>query len=191
MYRVNWLTSLPTKLLLLTAVLAVSACGFHLRGQVDLPYSLRILAVDSNALNYASRKQLKQALESNGVVISEDAQYRLVLLGEDADKRTLSVTSSAKTAEYELHQSLRFVLRNSEGADLMLPQTIESFRTQIYDAEAVIGKAEEEEQIRRDMQTDNIGKLLRRLKALKPETMTPLAPVPAADSATLSAPAAP
>ncbi|MCP5325237.1 MAG: hypothetical protein H7A09_02785 [Oceanospirillaceae bacterium] len=182
---------MPTKLLLLTAVLAVSACGFHLRGQVDLPYSLRILAVDSNALNYASRKQLKQALESNGVVISEDAQYRLVLLGEDADKRTLSVTSSAKTAEYELHQSLRFVLRNSEGADLMLPQTIESFRTQIYDAEAVIGKAEEEEQIRRDMQTDNIGKLLRRLKALKPETMTPLAPVPAADSATLSAPAAP
>lgn len=191
MYRVNWLTSLPTKLLLLTAVLAVSACGFHLRGQVDLPYSLRILAVDSSALNYASRKQLKQVLESNGVVISEDAQYRLVLLSEVADKRTLSVTSSAKTAEYELRQGLRFVLRNSEGADLMLPQSIESFRTQIYDAEAVIGKAEEEEQIRRDLQTDNIGKLLRRLKALKPESLTPLAPVPAAEGNTLPAPAAP
>jgi LPS-assembly lipoprotein len=191
MYRVNWLTSLPTKLLLLTAVLAVSACGFHLRGQANLPYSLRILALSSDGLSYTSQKLLKQALESNGILISEDAEYRLVMLGEDEDKRTLSVTSSAKTAEYELKQSIRFILRNQEGADLLLPQTIDTFRTQIYDAEAVIGKAEEEQQMRREMQKDNISKLLRRLQAIKPEKLVPLAPVNNAPTGTQQAPAAP
>ena len=44
---------------------------------------------------------------------------------------------------------------------------IKSFRTQQYDADAAIGKAQEETNMRREMKFDNANKVLLRLKALK------------------------
>ncbi len=47
---------------------------------------------------------------------------------------------------------------------------VTTYRTQLYDTEAVIGKAQEEKNLRRQMKRDNASKLLQRLKniVLKP-----------------------
>jgi LPS-assembly lipoprotein len=152
---------------LASLLILLSACGWHLRGQVDLPIALRILDLNAAAADYTTQSALKQALLSNGVTLSSDADYQLKILSERSDKRTLAVTSNAKASEYELIQSLSFVLLDSKEQVVSDEVEIKSFRTQQYDADAAIGKAQEESNMRREMKFDNANKLLLRLKSLK------------------------
>ncbi len=144
----------------------VTACGWHLRGQVELPVNLRILDLQTQAVDHTTQSIIRQALLSNGVTLSPDAPYQLVILTETSKKRTLAVTDNAKASEYELIQTLQFVLRDHEGQDLSNDIEIKSYRTLLYDATVVIAKAQEERNLRRQMKQDNANKLLRRLQKL-------------------------
>ena len=152
----------------------LTACGWHLRGQANLPASLRILDVSMQAADFTTQKLLKQALQSNGVTISADASYRLHIVSDKASKRTLTVTSSAKASSYELKQVLSYQLFNEEGLALMVPTSITSYRTQEYDADATIAKANEEQTLRIELKRDNVNKLLKRLAATQVSELTPI-----------------
>ncbi len=148
---------------LLVCVLMVG-CGWHLKGQVELPVSLRILNLNASAVNFDTQKLLKQALLSNGITLASDASYQLKILKDVSKKRTLSVTGNAKASEYELIQTLTFALLDSEGQNIGENMEVTTYRTQLYNSEAVIAKAQEEKNLRRQMKRDNVGKLLQRLK---------------------------
>ena len=145
----------------------LSACGFHLRGQVDLPVGLRILDLDAQQADTLTQNILRQSLLSNGVTLSGDAPYTLKVLNESGDRRVLTVTSNAKASEYELIQNLTFELLDTKGNSVSEAQTITSYRTLQYDASAEIGKAQEETNLRREMKQSNAYNVLLRLKAIK------------------------
>jgi LPS-assembly lipoprotein len=145
----------------------LSACGFHLRGQVDLPVGLRILDLDAQQADTLTQNILRQSLLSNGVTLSGDAPYTLKILNESGDRRVLTVTSNAKASEYELIQNLTFELLDTKGDAVSDAQTITSYRTLQYDASAEIGKAQEEANLRREMKQSNAYNVLLRLKAIK------------------------
>lgn len=152
----------------------LSACGWHLRGQANIPPALRILDVNMAKADFTTQKLLKNALKNNNVTVSSDASYKLVIVKEESKKRTLSVTSSAKASEYELLQVLTFKLLNDEGQALTSDLEIKSYRTQQYDADASAGKAQEEVQIRRELKRDNVNKLLLKLQATKVDQLKPI-----------------
>ncbi|MFY0699896.1 MAG: hypothetical protein JXR04_03700 [Bermanella sp.] len=145
----------------------LSACGFHLRGQVDLPVGLRILDLNAQLADNLTQNILRQSLLSNGVTLSVDAPYTLKILNESGDRRVLTVTSNAKASEYELIQNLTFELLDTKGNSISKAQTITSYRTLQYDASAEIGKAQEETNLRREMKQSNAYNVLLRLKAIK------------------------
>lgn len=145
----------------------LSACGFHLRGQVDLPVGLRILDLNAQLADNLTQNILRQSLLSNGVTLSVDAPYTLKILNESGDCRVLTVTSNAKASEYELIQNLTFELLDTKGNSISKAQTITSYRTLQYDASAEIGKAQEETNLRREMKQSNAYNVLLRLKAIK------------------------
>ena len=145
----------------------VSACGFHLRGQVDLPVGLRILNLEAQAAEAMTQNLLRQSMLSNGVTLSQDAPYTLKIISESGNRRVLSVTSNAKASEYELTQNLSFKLLNAEGEAVSEEINITSYRTLQYDADAEIGKAQEEANLRREMKQNNAYNVLMRLKAIK------------------------
>lgn len=145
----------------------LSACGFHLRGQVDLPVGLRILDLNAQLADNLTQNILRQSLLSNGVTLSVDAPYTLKVLNESGDRRVLTVTSNAKASEYELIQNLTFELLDTKGDAVSDAQTITSYRTLQYDASAEIGKAQEETNLRREMKQSNAYNVLLRLKAIK------------------------
>ena len=155
-------------------VTLLSACGWHLRGQANIPPALRILNVDMANADFTTQKLLKNALKNNNVTIASDASYKLLIVKEESKKRTLSVTSSAKASEYELLQVLTFKLLNDEGQALTENLEIKSYRTQQYDADASAGKAQEEVQIRRELKRDNVNKLLLKLQATKVDQLKPI-----------------
>lgn len=150
----------------LLAIGLLSACGWQLRGQVSLPPALRILTVSFESVGYDSQNAIKQALLRNGVTMAADAEHSLIIHSDQASKRTLAVTSSAKASEYELKQTLTFSLKTSEGAVVIDKAKVETYQTLLYDPEAEIGKALEEENLRKDMKNSNAYKLLLRIKGL-------------------------
>ncbi|MFT5593326.1 MAG: LPS-assembly lipoprotein [Oceanicoccus sp.] len=145
----------------------LSACGFHLRGQVDLPVALRILNLEAQNAELLTQNLLRQSLLSNGVTLAVDAPYTLKIISESGDRRVLSVTSNAKASEYELTQNLSFELLDTKGNKVSEEITISNYRTLQYDASAEIGKAQEEANLRREMKQYNAYNVLLRLKAIK------------------------
>ncbi|WP_283788334.1 LPS assembly lipoprotein LptE [Bermanella sp. WJH001] len=148
-------------------VTLLSACGFHLRGQVDLPVGLRILNLDAQAAETMTQNLLRQSMLSNGITLSQDAPYTLKIISESGNRRVLSVTSNAKASEYELTQNLSFKLLDANGEAVSEELNITSYRTLQYDADAEIGKAQEEANLRREMKQNNAYNVLIRLKAIK------------------------
>lgn len=153
-------------LTLVLSIAVLTACGWQLRGQVNLPAPLRILAVDNQGVENITENYVRQALLSNGVTLSDEADYKLTLLQENNTRRVLAVTSNAKASEYELKQTLQARIHKGEWQELI---EVSSFRTQLYDAAAEIGKAQEAAELRADMRRDNANRLLRRLQSLKLE----------------------
>jgi LPS-assembly lipoprotein len=159
------------KLLIIALAISITAaCGWHLRGQVNLPVSLRILDVNVTAVDFVSKNAIKHSLLSNGVTISNDADYQLHVLKETSGKRTLAVTSTAKASEYELTQTLEFQLLDADRVAISDIISVSTYQTFLYNADAEIGKAQEEQNLRLDMKQSNAYKMLLRLKsiALKP-----------------------
>ena len=156
------------KLLSIALIITItSACGWQLRGQVDIPAALRILDVNVSTVDLDSKNAIKQSLLSNGVTISQDGQYTLNIIKETSGKRTLAVTSNAKASEYELIQTLEFQLLNAEQQAVSEILTVTTYQTLLYDADAEIGKAQEEQNLRFDMKLSNAYKMLLRLKSVK------------------------
>jgi len=145
----------------------LSACGCHLRGQVELPVALRILNLDAQLVDSTTQNLLRQSLLSNGVTISKDASYTLRITSEGASRRTLAVTGNAKASEYELIQSLSFEVLDFENNLVAEESKVTSYRTLQYDSSAEIGKAQEEANLRQEMKQANAYNVLLRLKALK------------------------
>jgi LPS-assembly lipoprotein len=157
-------------LVLLTAFL-LAACGFHLRGsdgQANLPFkSIFVGFPESSTLG----AELKRNIRASGVAVPDqdkDAQVALQVLSETRDKAILSLNSQGRVREYSLTYALRFRVTDSSGKELLAPTDIGLKRTISFNESQALAKEGEEAMLFRDMQTDLVQQVLRRLAALKP-----------------------
>ena len=160
---------LSTLLLLLT----LTACGFHLRGSVELPPELAAINVQDAKPTTDIAPSLRSALKSSGIQVSDSAPMLLQLKAEQYGKRVLSVDSSGRAQEYGLSYTVRFLLKGvgAEGekdAMWLAEQTVTQTRDLRFDANAVLGTASEEAQLKAEMRRDAVSKILRRLQQAKP-----------------------
>lgn len=158
------------RLALLSLVLLMSSCGFHLRGVSQLPTELAPLLIqgDSGSLLVAS---LNQQLKSGDIAITEvasEANYRLIIGEQRSDRRTLSLGSDNRAAEYQLVESVSFELRDRQGNVVIGPRDISERRILSNDPNNTVSKSNEEALLRREMQRALAVKLLRQLAAVKP-----------------------
>lgn len=168
--RSNLLHYINNPLGIITALiftLAVSACGFQLRGNADL--SFKNLYIQGGTLSIS--KELKRSFKANGIQIvesAEDAELLLEMLGETNEKRILSLSGRGLVREYELNYHVSFRTREAGSPTWSAPQKVQSRRDFSYNDNALLGKAGEEEMLNKDMRTDAVREILRRLTAIKP-----------------------
>lgn len=147
----------------------LSACGFRLRGSVRFPYSSVHLGSSSPLA-----EALRAALRTNGVQVlgpqdpPERAQLVLTLAGEQRTRLVVSRTSSGQVRELQLRLQVRVSARSARGADLITDLLMEQQRDVSYNETAALAKEAEEAVLDRDMQTDLVNQLMRRLAALQP-----------------------
>ncbi len=153
------------KLGLAAAVLALSACGFHLKGSQPydhLPY--QAWRVDGGPMQQALENALRRA---DGMPVdAPQAQAVISISNIDTQKDVLTITRAASINEYLL--VLRVTAQASRnGTDLGEPMNIVVRRQMRYADSEVLGKQEEEAVIWQDMRQDAAQQIVRRLAFLK------------------------
>lgn len=147
--------------------LALSACGYQLRGVADL--SFKKLYIQGATLSIS--KDLKKSLKTNGIQLvdnAEQADLLLELLSESNEKRILSLSGTGVVREYELNYHANFRIREPASPTWSQPQIVQTRRNYSYSDSALLGKAEEEAMLNLDMHKDAVREVLRRLTSFKP-----------------------
>jgi len=159
------------RLLLISTFLLLAGCGFHLRGNIDLPSDLQRMYVEGTSKYSGIGVELRRSLRANGIDVVDTASAAQVILkvsGSNYRRRLLSVSgASGKTAEYELIYTLSVSLQDKQGKVLQTPQTLRQLRDYTYDRDNVLGKGNEETRFRTEMERDLVRQVLRRLQSYR------------------------
>ena len=159
-------------LLALVAAAILAGCGFQLRGsngQYNMPFkSIYLAFAETSPLG----TELKRNLRAGDTVrIENDASKAEALfdvLSESRGKAILSLNSLGRVREYSLSYTLVFRVRDANNKVLLAPTEITLRRNIAFDESQVLAKESEEALLYRDMQTDLVQQILRRLAAIKP-----------------------
>jgi LPS-assembly lipoprotein len=150
-------------------VLALSACGFHLRSALVLPPDLgpvRVVSVDRYS---PLAESLAQALTRAGAVpATENTTDATVLdlMGEQWGDRPISLDELGRAQEYSLRYAVTFELRRADGTALVPRQTIELARDYVSNPVQAIGTEGEREILQVEMRREMVASVLRRLDAV-------------------------
>ena len=148
---------------------AITACGFQLRGAHDLPDHLSPLYLDKDTMSLLLYKELRSMLKAGGAKLTDDVAAAASVLKVSREQRTrdvISVDTLGRAREYRLIYRLAFTLQ-ADGEAVIDNSSIQLTRNLLFNPEAVLGVAEEMENIYRDMIRDSTGQILLRLQALK------------------------
>ena len=91
----------------------------------------------------------------------------LELVGEENEKRILSLSGSGKVNEFELYYRVHYRTRLAGDALWSQVQTVEARRDYSYSDTELLAKQGEEKRLNEDMQNSVLNNLIRRLSALK------------------------
>lgn len=157
--------------LLIAVVLALSACGFQLRGSggsAALPFETVYVGLpDTSPLGNELRRYIRASGNTSLVTDPKAAQALVEVLAETRDKAVLSLNSQGRVREYSLFYKLRFRVVDTAGKELLAPTDITLKRDISFNESAVMAKEQEETMLYREMQSDMVQQVLRRLAALK------------------------
>lgn len=156
----------------LLATLGLSGCGFQLRGsngEANLPFKTLYLGVpESSPLG----SELKRNIRANGgtqiVADAKAADASLDLMSETREKVVQSLNSQGRIRQYTLYYRVTFRVKGKNDADLLPPTQIVLKRDISFNESQVLAKEAEDALLYRDMQSDLVQQILRRLAAIKP-----------------------
>lgn len=152
----------------------LTACGFQLRGSTQLPFhTLWVGFSDASPLGTEFRRYIRSGTSTRLVENAADAEARLEVLGESRQKEILSLDATGQVREYTLYYVFVFKVDNGKGLDFIPPTRITLKRDISVNNNTLLAKQAEENLLYRDMQSDLVQQLLRRLAAIKPGDAAP------------------
>jgi LPS-assembly lipoprotein len=151
------------------AAAALAGCGFKLRSSQTFVFQTLAVTPERNGLVAADliRYFGKAIVPMAPVRGAEPPQVIVDILQEVRDKNVVGVNASGQVREFQLRLRLLFRVRLPDGRELIGPTEIAQQRDISFNESAVLAKEAEEVLLFRDMQTDILQQLLRRLAAIK------------------------
>jgi len=161
--------------LLTGSVLAVAAstllagCGFKLRSSQNFAFQTVAVTPESGGAVAAElARYLGDAIRPVAPRAGEHPPQVIVdILQELREKTVVGVNASGQVREFQLRIRVKFRMRTPQGTELIAPAEIVQQRDISFNESAVLAKEAEEVLLYRDMQSDIVQQLLRRLAAVK------------------------
>lgn len=150
--------------------LVTAACGFQLRGQAKLPFETLYVAIPQiSELGTELKRNIIAGTHTKLVNDPAQAQAILDLISEERGKSILSFDTSGRVREFQLRYRISFRVRDARGRDYLPQSEIRLTRDISFNDAQVLSKESEELLLFRDMQSDMVQQILRRLAAAPAE----------------------
>jgi LPS-assembly lipoprotein len=159
--RRSWLSTAGRAAAVAGTGLVLGGCGFQLRREPPLPFGSIALTgfKDRSPMAMELREALKRQVQ-----VSEAPALAQVVLHAIVDTRERSIvaqTSAAQVRELQLRVRLQFRAHTPNGRELQLA------RDMSYNESIALAKQIEEGELFREMQSDIVLQVLRRLASIK------------------------
>ena len=163
---------ISARILLFAAILSLTACDFHMRGHNSMQVKLAFQSVFlRTASDTPFTTDLRKALVLNKVALTDsadEATITLEIISEASDKQILSLSAAGKVTEYNLRYRVTISAYDSGLAYWLPTSDVALNRTMTYDDSQVLAKEQEQAVLYKDMRTDAVAQVLRRLSRAKP-----------------------
>jgi LPS-assembly lipoprotein len=148
---------------------ALTGCGFQLRGQASLPFE-KLYLPGASPLVVELRRNVVAGTHTKLTNSVSDAQAILGFTHEVREKVILSFNTSGLVREFQLRYRVGFRLYDPKGRNYIPQNEIQITRDVSFNEGQVLAKESEEALLYRDMQTDMVQQILRRLVAARVPT---------------------
>lgn len=153
------------------ALISLSGCGFALRKAPEFAFTTLYSGLpESSPLGVELRRSLEATRKVKVITDARqinEAQVILDVLLDQREKVVLSLNASGQVREFQLRLRFRFRLRTLAGKELIPASEIALQRDISFNESAVLAKEAEENLLFRDMQSDVVQQIMRRLAAVK------------------------
>lgn len=163
-------------LIILIFLSSLAGCGFHLRGhnvgEKPFPFTSLYLKANSASPFIAELQNNLELYKIKLAASSTTADLTLEIVAEGAQKRVLALSGAGQVLEYQLDYSVSFRAYDKQMQEWVPADVIALQRNLIYDVTQILAKEQEEQLLYRDMRSDAVQQILRRLSRakLRPET---------------------
>jgi len=151
--------------------LLAAGCGFQLRKAPDFVFDSIVIGSPSSS---PLGNELRRSFAANGKVavvvdpkLMVDADVVLHITQEQREKVVVGLNASGQVREFQLRTRVKFRLATPKGRELIPETELLQQRDISFNESAVLSKEAEENLLYRDMQSDIVQQLMRRLAALK------------------------
>jgi len=152
------------------AVLMLTACGFHLRGQADMPFKTLYLKTENPGSPFVA--ELRRSMEANHVQLlntPEHADVVLDIVSESSEKQILTLNGSGQVNEFHLVYRVSLRAYDDKQQDWIPAEVMEQYRDFSYNDTQILAKESEEALLNQSMRSDMVQQIVRRLSRAKPQ----------------------
>jgi LPS-assembly lipoprotein len=162
------------RLLLLVISLLLAGCGFRLRGTADVPFQMLYLPASGGGIALELKRNIQAGTNAKVVDDAKAADAVLQFTEEVRQKDILSLTATGRVREFKLIYRVGFRVHDNKGGDYVPQTRLELSRDISFNDSEVLAKEAEEQLLFRDMQSDMVQQIMRRLgAATKPVPRVP------------------
>ena len=155
-----------TAAILMLAVLA--SCGFRLRGVAEVPFSTVYVPNSKQGLQLDLKRNIEAGTRAKVVDEPKQADAIIAFSAETREKVILSLDGTGRVREFQLRYRVGFRVHDGKGREFLPVNTVVLVRDISFNDTDVLAKEAEEQLLYRDMQSDMVQQILRRLAAAKP-----------------------
>jgi LPS-assembly lipoprotein len=154
-------------------LLTLAGCGFRLRGTADVPFQSLYVPNSDSGIALDLKRNVQAGTQAKVVDDAKQAEAILAFSEEAREKNILSLSSQGRVREFQLRYRVGFRVHDGKGRDFVPATTVNLLRDISFNDTDVLAKESEEQLLYRDMQSDMVQQILRRLAAVKPAAQTP------------------
>ena len=148
-------------------MLAAAGCGFHLRGSVSVPFETLYIPNAKGGIALELKRNIEAGTSVKVVDDPKTADAVLELTGENREKIILSLTGTGRVREFRLRYTVNYRVHDGKGVNYVAPTLVQLTRDVTYNDADILAKESEEQLLFRDMQSDMVQQVMRRLASVE------------------------
>ena len=144
-------------------LVTLAGCGFQLRGSAAVPFQTLYIPNAKTGIALELKRNIEAGTNAKVVDDPKTADAILELSGESREKIILSLTGTGRVREFRLRYRVNYRVHDGKGAEYVPPSLVQLTRDVTYNDADILAKEAEEQLLFRDMQSDMVQQVMRRL----------------------------